>query len=106
MTHGKIVCSCGELIAQCRCISQHGHVETTRVNGCEKCQEKKLHGFTLNAAGQPTHIDGVKLEESSVAPASFSRPPGLHATADPEARFEKDWGPIGYNAPQKGRACE
>jgi len=34
--HGKIVCSCGALIAQCRCFDHH-NVEI-RQKGCDRCK--------------------------------------------------------------------
>jgi hypothetical protein len=40
--HGKIVCSCGELIQQCRCPGLDGsHTTETRANGCEKCRLRR-----------------------------------------------------------------
>ena len=39
MTHGILMCSCGRIILQCRCIGPH----TPQVipNGCERCKLKK-----------------------------------------------------------------
>lgn len=39
-SHGKIVCSCGALIAQCRCFVEHKGV-TVQQDGCDKCKALK-----------------------------------------------------------------
>lgn len=38
-THEKIVCSCGRVIRQCRCMESGKNVRTVP-NGCDKCQGK------------------------------------------------------------------
>ncbi len=38
--HGRIVCTCGRVLAQCRCIKKEGHTTTVVKNGCPECQRK------------------------------------------------------------------
>lgn len=42
MSHEIVKCSCGEVIAQCRCFSKD---KTVRVieNGCDKCKKEKAN---------------------------------------------------------------
>jgi len=45
--HGRIVCSCGAVIAQCRCNQwrPHKHTEVRVVqDGCEACRAKQEGG--------------------------------------------------------------
>lgn len=37
--HGKVVCSCGTVMAQCRCMENHGAYKVIQ-NGCDACKAK------------------------------------------------------------------
>lgn len=36
--HGKVVCQCGQVVAQCRCLAGPMHGTLTIVQGCESCR--------------------------------------------------------------------
>lgn len=40
MSHERVICSCGRLIRQCRCIKRHA--DTVIPNGCDACKAAQV----------------------------------------------------------------
>lgn len=55
--HGKIICSCGIVIAQCRCFNHGDKVVTIVRAGCAACKARpKFEAFELTAADSVVHV--------------------------------------------------
>lgn len=52
--HGKIICSCGTVLLQCKCLENHNIIERVN-NGCELCHDSNVELYRITSEQGTTY---------------------------------------------------